>query len=122
MEIIDHNFIIREDCPHMGRDFVLYHDAHPRRKLGKAFSLQNYALVTIVEAGELDLNINGIFTCRIRGKGLLYHLPDQIFTLEHMSDDFAGRLSSCPTISSHTWVWRCKWRPVGTLCNNLSCR
>ncbi|MGN1247114.1 MAG: helix-turn-helix domain-containing protein [Paludibacteraceae bacterium] len=91
MEIIDHNFIIREDCPHMGRDFVLYRDAHPQRKLGKAFSLHNFTLVTIVEAGELDLNINGIFTCCIRGKGLLYHLPEQIFTLEHISDDYAGR-------------------------------
>lgn len=54
-------------------------------------SLGKYALVTVVEQGTTDVLINGIFRCHVQEKGIIYHLPETIFVIEDISDDFVSQ-------------------------------
>ena len=92
MEIIDNNLLLYDDCPHLGRDFILYDSRHQTiGKVGKAFLSKEYVVVTIVEAGEIDINVNDVFQCRIRTKGMMYQLPEQVCSLEYVSDDYRAK-------------------------------
>lgn len=60
-------------------------------RLNTPYSLNDYALVTIVEQGTIDVVINGVFQCHVQEKGIIYHLPETMFLIEDISDDFVSQ-------------------------------
>ncbi|MGN1236004.1 MAG: helix-turn-helix domain-containing protein [Bacteroidaceae bacterium] len=76
---------------HYKDDFLLINSGQESVQINKPYSLNEYALVTLVERGTMDLIINGIFPCYIQEKGIVYHLPQQIFVIRNISPDFLGK-------------------------------
>ncbi|MGM9746375.1 MAG: helix-turn-helix domain-containing protein [Paludibacteraceae bacterium] len=76
---------------HYKEDFLLIDSEQQSFSLNKPYSLNNYAMATLIERGSLDLLINGIFSCHIQEPGIVYHLPQQIFVIRDISPDFSGK-------------------------------
>lgn len=72
-------------------DFMLVDSTMRPWRLNTPYSLNDYALATLIEQGTIDVVINGIFQCHVQEKGIFYHLPGQIFVIEDVSDDFMGK-------------------------------